>query len=318
MSPVILFGLLLILSFGVLLYFLKPTPAETAVQQHLEGIEEIRAVSADGTTILKEQGFSSTPWLDDLIRQLPGSVTLSRLIRQAGRKWQMSSLLFFSLLATVITWWLASFAISNLVLSACVGVVLGLSPYLYLYILRETRFRRFDTILPEAVDLMARGLRAGHAVNAVLEMVGQEVADPVGSEFRALAEEQSLGLPIREAMMNLVQRVPLDDVRFLTTAILLQKETGGNLALILDKTAAVMRERARLRGQLRIYTAQGRITGWILCFVPFVMFGLIGTVNRDYERILFTDPTGLHLLYAGLIMMVIGILLIRKIIDIKV
>src|SRR5207249_10531176 len=174
------------------------------------------------------------------------------------------------------------------------------------------RFRRFANQLPEAVDLMARGLRAGHAVTAVLEMVGQEIAEPVASEFRALHEEQVLGLTMRDAMLNLVERVPLDDVRFLATAILLQRETGGNLAQILDKTAAVMRERARLRGQLRIYTAQGRITGWILCTAPFAMFGLISLVNKNYEKPLFSDPLGIKMIYTGLIMMVIGILAIRK------
>jgi len=112
--------------------------------------------------------------------------------------------------------------------------------------------------------------------------------------------------------------VPLDDVRFMTTAILLQRETGGNLAQILDKTAVVMRERSRLRGQLRIYTAQGRITGWILCFMPFVMFGVLSAVNRNYEKILFTDPTGLHMLYFGIVMMILGVLIIRKIISVKV
>jgi len=112
--------------------------------------------------------------------------------------------------------------------------------------------------------------------------------------------------------------VPLDDVRFLTTAILLQRETGGNLAQILDKTAVVMRERSRLRGQLRIYTAQGRITGWILCIMPFVMFGVLSAVNRNYEKILFTDPTGLHMLYFGIVMMILGVLIIRKIISVKV
>src|SRR2546422_8322436 len=115
-----------------------------------------------------------------------------------------------------------------------------------------------------------------------------------------------------------VERVPRDDMRLLTTAILLQKETGGNLAQILDKTAALGRDRARLRGQLRIYTAQGRITGWILCFAPFIMFGLISAVNWTYEKALFTDPTGLRIVYAGLFMMVVGILVIRKIIDIKI
>ena len=131
-------------------------------------------------------------------------------------------------------------------------------------------------------------------------------------------EEQNLGLPLRDAMMNLVDRVPRDDVRFVTTAILLQKETGGNLAVILDKTAALARERSRLYGQLRIYTAQGRITGWILCAAPFVMFGVLSAFNWKLERLLFTDPTGLKTVYVGLFMMIVGILIIRKIIDIKV
>ncbi len=318
MSPVILFGLLFLLSFGVLFYFLRPTPAETAVQQHLAGIEAGRTGGADGTTILKKEAFSATPLLDDLIAQLPGSRAVLHLIKQSGQKWQVSSVLIFSLLTTIIAWWLASFFIPSVVLSTGVGVVLGLSPYLYLYILREARFRRFDALLPEAVDLMARGLRAGHAVTAVLEMVGREIADPVGSEFRALHEEQTLGLPLREAMTNLVQRMPRDDMHFLATAVLLQKETGGNLVQILDKTAALVRERARLRGQVKIYTAQGRITGWILCCVPFLMFGLIMLVNRDYEKILFKEPLGLDMIYIGLIMMIIGIAIIRKIVDIRV
>jgi tight adherence protein B len=118
--------------------------------------------------------------------------------------------------------------------------------------------------------------------------------------------------------MGLVDRVPLDDMRFLATAILLQKESGGNLVQILDKTAAVIRERARLRGQLQIYTAQGRITGWILCAAPFVMFGLLNLLNHDYEKSLFSDPFGLKMVYFGLGLMVIGILAIRKIIDVKV
>jgi tight adherence protein B len=319
MPAPILFVLLFVVSFGVLFYFLRPTAAETAVEQRLAGIEESRVLNVDGTTtILREQAFSSNPLLHDLIRQLPGSLTVANLIRQAGQKWQVSSVLLFSLLATIIGWWLASLVIPIVALSFCVGLAFGISPSLYLFILRETRFRRFDALLPEAVDLMSRGLRAGHAVSAVLEMVGNEVADPVGVEFRAMAEEQSLGLPLRDAMMGLVERVPRDDVRFLATAILLQKETGGNLAHILDKTAAVMRERARLRGQLMIYTAQGRISGWILCAAPFAMFGLLSVINKKYEMMLFTDPLGQDMLYAGLIMMALGILVIRKIIDIKV
>jgi tight adherence protein B len=318
MSPVILFLLLLALSFGVVLYFLRPTREETAVQEHLAGIVASRTTTAAGDTILKKQGYSSTPWLDELITQFPGSVAISRLINQSGQKFQVTSLVIFSLLALVIVSWLASLMISSVVIALCLGVAVGLSPYLYLYTLRQVRFRRVESLLPEAVDLMARGLRAGHGVGAVLEMVGNEVDDPVGLEFRAMTEEQNLGLPLREAMLNLLDRMPLDDVRFLATAILLQKETGGNLALILDKTASVMRERSRLRGQLRIYTAQGRITGWILCFVPFIMFGLISITNRNYEKALFTEPMGLHMLYGGLVLMAVGVLIIRHIVSIKV
>jgi len=203
-------------------------------------------------------------------------------------------------------------------LAALAGLGVALAPFITLYIMREARFMRFDSVLPEAVDLMSRGLRAGHAISAVLEMVGKEIADPVGAEFRALHKECSLGLPMRDAVENLVDRVPRDDMRFLATAILLQKESGGNLVQILDKTSHVIRERARLRGQLRIYTAQGRITGWILCFAPFIMFGLISAVNHTYERALFTDPFGLKMVYGALGLMLLGVLAIRKIISIKV
>ena len=317
MSPLILFVLLLLLCFGILLYFLRPTRTETAVERQLAAIEDDRAISS-GTSILKEEKLSSIPWLHDLLRQMPGSRALVRLIRQAGSRWRMASVILFSLLGVPVAWWLVSFWIASVALCAGVGVAVGLAPYGYLYWQREARFRRCEALLPEAVDLMARALRAGHAVSSVLEMVGQEVADPVASEFRTVYEEQSLGLPLREAVLNLAGRVPRDDVRFLATAILVQKETGGNLAEILDKTAAVMRERVRLRGQLRIYTAQGRVTGWILCCLPFILFALISVVNPDYEKILFTDPLGIHLIYLGLFMMVTGIFVIRWIINIKV
>jgi len=315
---IFLFILLLVVTFGVLLYFLRPTATETAVQDHLEHIEESRAAEGDGTTILKPEALSATPWLDELIREIPGSVGLARLVRQSGQKWQVSSLLFFSLVVTVVVAWIASTAIPSVVLSTIFGIMAGLTPYVYLYIRREMRFRQCDALLPDAVDLMARGLRAGHAVPAVLEMVGQEIGEPLAGEFRILHEEQNLGLPLRDAMLNLVDRVPRDDMRFLATAVLLQKETGGNLALILDKTAALARERARLYGQLRIYTAQGRITGWILCMAPFIMFGVMSFTNWKYESILFTNPIGLKVIYVGLFMMLLGILIIRKIIDIKV
>jgi len=318
MTPIILFPLLWILSFGVLLYFLRPTGTETAIQRHLANLEKDQAVNADSSTILKEERLSPIPWLHDLMKQVPGTLALLLLIKQAGRTWRVSSLVLFSMLAGPVAGLLASFYISITALSACIGIAVGLSPFVYLYFLREARFGSCNDLLPEAVDLMSRALRAGHAVTSVLEMAGRELPEPLASEFRTVYEEHGLGLPLREAILNLVHRVPRDDMRFLATAILLQKETGGNLANILDKTAAVMRERVRMRGQVRIYTAQGRITGWIMCCIPFVLLALISSVNPEYEKILFSDPLGVDMIYAGLIMMVFGILIIRKVIDIKV
>lgn len=318
MSPILLFILLLLLTFGVVFYFMRPSKDETAVQQHLAGIEESRYVGPSGVDIRKKERTGSTAWVEDLIAGLPGSKAMGALVSQSGQGYQLGPLVIFSLIAAVIGAWVASWMIPSMGLSLLVGLALGLLPWLYLYIQREIRFKRFETLLPEAVDLMARGLRAGHGVSAVLEMVGHEVEDPVGAEFRSMTEEQNLGLPLREAMLNLLERVPLDDVRFLATAILLQKETGGNLALILDKTTFVMRERSRLRGQLNIYTAQGRITGWILCFVPFIIFGLISITNRNYEKALFSDPLGLKMVYGGLGLMAVGVLIIRKIVKVKV
>ena len=314
----LLFILLLVVTFAVLLYFLRPTATETVVQERLDHIEESRAIEGDGSTILRRQPLSASPWLDEIIRDIPGAVDLAKMIQQAGMRWQVSSVMLGSAGLGIFVAWMASLGIPSVLLCVILGAIAGGLPLLYLYILREIRFRRCDALLPDAVDLMARGLRAGHAVPAVLEMVGKEIGEPLAGEFRILHEEQNLGLPLRDAVLNLVERVPRDDMRFLATAILLQKETGGNLALILDKTASLARERQRLYGQLAIYTAQGRITGWILCIAPFIMFGLLSAVNWKYEKVLFTNPTGLKVVYAGLGMMLLGILAIRKIIDIKV
>jgi tight adherence protein B len=312
------FILLLIVTFAVLLYFLRPTSTETSVQRHLENIGENRTVEGDSANILRPDTLSSILWLDEFLREIPGSLKVARLIRQAGRTWRVGPLLLFSLVMTVGNAWLASLAVPSILLSILFGIAAGLLPYMFLFIERERRFRRCDAQVPEAVDLMVRALRAGHAVPAVLEMVGNEIAEPLAGEFRIVHEEQNLGLPLRDAMLNLADRVPRDDVRFVATAIMLQKETGGNLAVILEKTAAVARERARLYGQLRIYTAQGRITGWILCFAPFVMFGVLSAFSWKREQLLFTTPIGLKAVYIGLGLMVLGILVIRKIIDIKV
>jgi tight adherence protein B len=312
-----MFLFLLILTFAIAYYWLKPTKTESAVQQHLESIKVSRPAE-QALSILKEEGYSSNPAVSDIVRQIPGAVGTLDLIRQSGQTYAVSFIMGISLAAAVVTGWIASLFVPSPFLALIAALAASSIPYVCLFIMREVRFNKCDKVLPEAIDLMARGMRAGHALTAVLEMVGNEVAEPIASEFKRLHEEHSLGLPLREATMNLVSRLPRDDMRFLATAILLQKETGGNLALILDKTAAVARERSRLRGQLMIYTAQGRVTGWILCCMPFVMFGLISMINWPYERLLFTEEIGRTAIYIGLGLMVAGVLFIRKIVNIKI
>lgn len=319
MSLAFLFTLLLLLAFGVILWVLRPTKTESDVQRHLEVIGGIYAATdSEGNTILRRENLSSIPWLNHLLGQFPGSLNLRLLITQAGSRWTLATLLFGSILAAMVAGWIVSFAVPATVLDVVFGVVVGFAPYGYLLVRRHARFARFNKLLPEAIDLMSRALKAGHAVTSAIEMVAQEIGNPVSGEFRIVFEQQNLGLPMREAMLNLAERVPLEDVRFLATAILVQKETGGNLAEVLDKTAALMRERIRLHGQLKIYTAQGRLTGWILCLMPFIIFSLISLANYNYEKRLWTTPIGLHLVYVGLVMMAIGVLVIRKIIDIRV
>lgn len=316
--PLLIFLLLLIVTFVIAYVVLRPTKTETAVQQHLEEIKDSRA-EATGQTILREEGFSSNAEINEIIRQIPGALGTLNMIRQSGKDWKVSAVMGLALLGTIVATSVAWLIMPDFIgFCILIGVAVGSIPYIVLFVLREQRFRRCDALLPEAIDLMARGLRAGHALTAVIEMVSQEIAEPISSEFKRLHEEHQLGLTLREATLNLVSRLPRDDVRFLATAILMQKETGGNLAAILDKTGAVARERARLRGQLRIYTAQGRVTGWVLCLLPFIMFGLLSTVNWQFEKLLFTEDLGRIFIYIGLGLMGLGVLVIRKIIDIRV
>jgi tight adherence protein B len=318
MSAMVLFFVLLLLTFGITVWVLKPSKPESDIERHLREIGGLHAVETSEGTILKGRVLSSIPWINHLLESFPGSANLQLFITQAGSEWTVGTLLLASLILASFIAWASSYFLPHLLFSIAPGAVAGLLPYVFLFLKRRARFRRLEELLPDAIDLMARALRAGHSITSAIEVVSQENSEPLSSEFRVVFEEQKLGLPIREAIVHLVERMPLDDVRFLATAILVQKETGGNLAEVLDKTSTVMRGRLRLKGQLRVYTAQGRITGWVLCILPFIVFSLMEIVNPAYEKKLWTDPLGVDLLYAGLSLMALGIFAIKRIISIKV
>ncbi len=318
---VIIFALLLIATFGLTLLILRPTKTEKTVETRLESIErggQGAIVEEPQADIIKREKLSDIPLLEALLRRLAPAQTLHTYLSQADLDWSVGRVAAGTVLLIVVVPIFLGFFIPNWVIQGIVGVIAASGLYIFIFMKRSMRFNRFNELLPEAIDLLTRALKAGHSINAAIEMVSREVPDPVGTEFRRTFEEQNFGLPMREAMTNLAARIPIPDVQFLVTAILVQKETGGNLVEILEKTANVLRERLRLKGQLAIYTAQGRLTGWILAGLPFFLFVGLSLVNPDYGKILINDPFGRTLIYTGLILMVIGAYIIRKIIDIKV
>jgi tight adherence protein B len=200
-----------------------------------------------------------------------------------------------------------------------VGLILGfVMPYGYLSYRRTQRFDKFEELFPEAIDTLSRAVRAGHAFTTALELIANEVSEPVAGEFRKLFEEQKFGLPVRDALLNMVDRVPLVDVKFFVTAVMLQRETGGNLAEILDNLSYVIRERFKVLRQVRVYTAQGRLTMMLLMGLPPVIVTVMWLMNPQFILPLFTDPIGHVLLVAGLTLQTIGYFVIRKVIRIQV
>jgi tight adherence protein B len=191
-------------------------------------------------------------------------------------------------------------------------------PYSLLRRKRNRRLKAFNTALPDAIDLMARSLRAGHSMHASIAMIGEQSPEPLASEFVQVYKQQRLGVHFRDALLQMGSRVPSRDLQFLITAILVQKETGGNLTEILDRTTHVIRDRIRIEGEVRTRTAQGRLTGWILALLPVTMLVLLNIVSPGYSSVLFHDPTGQKMLYTGGALIVLGGLVIRKIVNVQV
>ncbi len=202
-----------------------------------------------------------------------------------------------------------------ILIDLAVGAALSLLPFGILSLKRTRRVNAFDAALPECIDMLARALRAGHSVVSALEMLADNAQEPAAFEFGEVFKQLNLGLPMRNALLQLLDRVPSPDLRVLVTAIMVQKDTGGNLVEILDRTVFVIRERLRIQGEIRVETAQGRLTGWILTALPVVMMVLLNLVNPGYSSILFHDELGRKLIYISLGMLAVGSLVIRKIVN---
>jgi tight adherence protein B len=266
----------------------------------------------------KDEQVSSIPWLNQKLMHLELTPFFRKLLDQANLSWSTGRLLSMCGALAVIPAVIVYYKFASFPVALLVGVVLGMAPIGFVYFKRSKRFNSFEQGLPEALDLMVSGLRAGHSLIAAMGLVGRECPDPVGGEFRTCFEEQNYGLELKNALDNLTDRVPLQDIRIVATAITIQKESGGNLAEVLDKTAYVIRERFRLKRNVQTHTAQGRLTGWILTLLPVALGVAIYSINPTMMSILWTRAIGVKLLWASAGMTVIGGLIIRKIVNMEV
>ena len=272
-----------------------------------------------GTGGLLRRSIEQQPaWVQSLSAYTPRIRDLGFLIQQSGLTWTVDSLLLLCL------GWGVGFGVAVLILSrymVVAGIAAAFGSYLPIWYLKRKRKKRaeaFEAGLPEAIDLLGRAIRAGHPLSAGLKMVADETREPVAGEFERTFEEQRFGLPFDDAIIAMADRVTLVDLRILVTAILIQREVGGNLAEVLDNLATVIRARFTIRRQLKVYTAQGRFTGYTLAVLPIIVGFCIYLLNPSYMKLLFTHPMGKLMVATAAVMLVIGYLWIRKIVDIEI
>lgn len=269
-------------------------------------------------SITKERTLSSDAGLQRLLQAIPGIMQLDRLLLQAGRSMSTAQLVALMLGCSLVALVLLSamrlpWPVRLMLVAMCAGL-----PVLEALRARKKRITRIEMLLPEALDMMSRAMRAGHAFPTALKMVGEEIPDPLGGEFRSVFDEVNFGVAMPDALMNLAARVPSTDLRYFVIAVLIQRETGGNLTDLLTSISAIIRDRLKLLGQVKVMSAEGRMSAWVLGGLPFAVGAVSSVINPGGMDILFTDPTGQKMLIGSLSLMGIGMFAIRRITHIQV
>lgn len=268
--------------------------------------------------LLRDEQLSKIPALDNLLRRSARVSAIQEALLQAGMKFRAGNFLVMCLLCGGAAGLITVLWTGNAAVAWAALVIGAFIPYAFVSYRRQKRFEKIESLFPEAIDTLARAVRAGHAFTTALEMISNETAEPLATEFRKLYEEQKFGMPVRDALMNLTERVPLVDIKFFVTAVMLQRETGGNLAEILDNLSYVIRERFKVQRQVRVHTAQGRLTMVLLMAMPPVVVLVLQIFSPDFVSPLFHDPIGHLLVVVSVALQTIGYFVIRKIIQIQV
>jgi tight adherence protein B len=268
--------------------------------------------------LARNELMSEIPWVNRTLINIQAALQLKRMLDQADLHITPSRLLMFSFMAGMLGALAASVLTVFIPLMVFAGLVCAALPLVHVWWKRKKRFDEFLYHLPDALDLISRALSAGHAFSEALHMVSMEMPEPIATEFRKAYEEQNLGLSVKLALENLTQRIPLLDLKLCVTAILIQRETGGNLAEILEKVAYTIRERFRIMGDLKTLTTSSRMSAWLLCALPIFVALAVTVMNPEYMSVLWKDPRGHYLIATAMTMQVTGMLIVRKILKIKI
>jgi tight adherence protein B len=284
----------------------------------------IRAVSAGGQvskeqlSILKARMLGGSTWSGQLMLHIPRVHAIDLFLQQSGLTWTVARLVGTCAVMPPLVLFLCSLFDVPLMLSLAAAVVCALLPVLYVKRRRNKRVLQLERQLPDVCDMLSRALRSGHAFTGAIDMVGNEFPEPMSGEFRITFDEINYGVSISEALTNLATRVPIRDLRYFVIAVLIQRETGGNLSEVLDSIAALIRERARLFDKVRVLSAEGRMSAWVLGLLPFITALLLMLINPGFMDVLWTDPVGLRMVGVVVTSMLFGMLWMRHIVRIRV
>jgi tight adherence protein B len=279
---------------------------------HSAQTEDIEVVLA------RNELMSEIPWMNRMLINIQATFHLKRMLDQADLHITPSRLMMFSFMAGMLGLLASSVLTVFIPIMLLAGATCASIPFLHVLYKRKKRFEAFLEQLPDALDLVARALSAGHAFAESLHMVSTEMPEPIATEFRKAYEEQNLGLSVKLALENLTQRMPLLDLKMCVTAVLIQRETGGNLAEILEKVSYTIRERFRILGDLKTLTTSSRLSAWLLCGLPIFVAVAVTVLNPDYMSVLWKDPRGHYLIAAAMSLQITGMLIVRKILKIQI
>ncbi len=280
-------------------------------------LAQMRGDALPAVNLERAQQRRRLPWLEDRLAGLQIARPLAGFIAASALGVSVAEVLALSALLAACGL-LAGLVAGVPLAGAVAGLALAVLPWWRVAQARANRLRRFDAQFAEALDLIGRALRAGHALPGAVRLCGEEMAEPIGREFRLLSDEINYGMPVNDALQNLARRMPIPDVSYFVVAVLIQRETGGNLAEVLDRTSALVRQRLRLRGQVRVLSSEGRLSATILTLLPFGIAGALNLVSPDFMALLWTDPAGQQAVGIALGMMAVGAVWVRRVVRIRV